>query len=74
MLPGEFTLDVGIHRRSGETIDYVADSLRFTALNAAEVGTDHYPWSVVRGYVRPRRSGAASGDRRRGPAPQKEPA
>jgi lipopolysaccharide transport system ATP-binding protein len=59
LLPGEFTVDVGIHRRSGETIDYVADSTRFTALNAAEVGTDHYPWSVVRGYVRPRSTWSA---------------
>ena len=53
LLPGEFTIDVGIHRRSGDTIDYVADALRLTALNAAEVGSDHYPWSVVRGFVRP---------------------
>jgi lipopolysaccharide transport system ATP-binding protein len=53
MLPGEFTVDVGIHRRSGDTVDYISDSMRFTALNAAEVGTDHYPWSVVRGYIRP---------------------
>jgi lipopolysaccharide transport system ATP-binding protein len=53
MLPGEFTIDVGIHHRSGVTIDYVQDSLRFTALNAAEHGSDHYPWTDVRGFVRP---------------------
>lgn len=75
LLPGEFTIDVGIHRRSGDTIDYVADALRLTALNAAEVGSDHYPWSVVRGFVRP--SSNWSGVRETagvGPAPQKEPA
>jgi lipopolysaccharide transport system ATP-binding protein len=54
MLPGDFTVDVGIHHRSGITIDYVQDTLRFTALNAAEHGIDHYPWSAVRGFVWPR--------------------
>ena len=53
MLPGEFALDVALHHRSGVTVDHVQDALRFTALNAAEQGSDHYPWSVVRGYVRP---------------------
>src|SRR4029079_12213878 len=54
LLPVEFRLDVGLHHRSGTTIDYVTETLRLTALNAAEHGTDHYPWSAVRGYVRPR--------------------
>jgi hypothetical protein len=55
MLPGEFTVDVGIHHRSGVTIDYVQEAIRFTALNAAEHdGDDQYPWTVVRGSVRPR--------------------
>jgi ABC-type polysaccharide/polyol phosphate transport system ATPase subunit len=53
MLPGEFALDVALHHRSGITIDHVQDALRFTAVNAAEHGSDHYPWNVVRGYVRP---------------------
>jgi len=61
-LPGEFSVDVGIHRRSGITIDYVPDCIRFTALNAAETGTDHYPWNVVRGYVRPRSTWSAVHD------------
>ena len=53
MLPGEFSMDIGLHHATGITTDYVADCLRFTALNAAEEGGDHYRWSVVRGYVRP---------------------
>lgn len=53
LLPGEFAVDVGIHHRSGVTVDYVQDALRFAALNAAEQGSDHYPWRVVRGSVRP---------------------
>jgi lipopolysaccharide transport system ATP-binding protein len=53
MLPGEFALDVAIHHRTGVTVDHVQDALRFTAVNASEQGGDHYPWNVVRGYVRP---------------------
>jgi lipopolysaccharide transport system ATP-binding protein len=53
LLPGEFTLDIGVHHRDGTTIDFVQGVLRFTALNAAEHGDDHYPWNAVRGYVRP---------------------
>ena len=45
MLPGEYSLDVGLHHRTGITADYVLDVLRFTALNVAEVGEDHYPWT-----------------------------
>ena len=59
LLPGEFTLDVGIHHRSGMTIDFVTEALRMTALNAAEHGTDHYPWTAVRGFVRPRSNWSA---------------
>ncbi len=55
LLPGEYLLDVGIHFRDGRTADYVQAVGRFTALNAAEAGDDHYPWpTAVRGYVRPR--------------------
>jgi hypothetical protein len=53
LLPGEYTLTVGVHRRSGVTLDYVEQVLGFGALNVAEVGGDHYPWRGVRGYVRP---------------------
>src|SRR3954469_434062 len=53
LLPGEFTLDVGVHHSNGTTIDYVQGLLRLSALNAAEQGSDHYPWNAVRGYVRP---------------------
>ena len=52
-LPGEYSLTVGVHRRSGITLDYVEHALAFSALNVAESGGDHYPWQGVRGYVRP---------------------
>jgi lipopolysaccharide transport system ATP-binding protein len=53
LLPGEYTLDVGVHRRNGRTMDYLEQALRFSALNVAESGADHYPWPSVRGYLRP---------------------
>jgi lipopolysaccharide transport system ATP-binding protein len=53
LLPGEFMLDVGLHRMTGATIDWVERLLRFTALNAAEHGDDCYRWAGVRGFVRP---------------------
>jgi hypothetical protein len=54
LLQGEFVIDVAVHRPNGTTIDFVQGALRFSVLNAAEEGHDHYPWSVVRGHVRPR--------------------
>jgi lipopolysaccharide transport system ATP-binding protein len=53
LLPGEYTLTVGVHRSNGVTQDYVERALGFGALNVAETGGDHYPWRGVRGYVRP---------------------
>jgi lipopolysaccharide transport system ATP-binding protein len=53
LLPGEYSLTLAVHHRSGKTLDYVEQALGFTALNAAESGDDHYPWPDVRGYVRP---------------------
>ena len=53
MLPGEYVLDVALHHSTGITVDHVEDAFRFTALNAARTGEDHYPWNVVRGFVRP---------------------
>ena len=52
LLPGDFTVDVGFHRRSGLTWDYVEQVLTFVALNVAAEGDDRYPWNVVRGFVR----------------------
>jgi hypothetical protein len=53
LLPGEYSLTVGVHRRSGITLDYLEQVLGFSALNVAESGGDNYPWPGVRGYVRP---------------------
>jgi lipopolysaccharide transport system ATP-binding protein len=53
LLPGEYSLTAGVHRRNGVTADYIEQALGFSALNVAESGGDHYPWRGVRGYVRP---------------------
>ena len=67
LLPGEFAIDVGVHRPDGTTVDYVQGAARLTALNAAEHGEDHYPWNAVRGYVRP------AGGVERGPVGRRRP-
>jgi lipopolysaccharide transport system ATP-binding protein len=52
MLPGEFTIDAGVHHIAGTTHDFIERVLTFTALNVAHRGADTYPWDVVRGSVR----------------------
>ena len=70
LLPGEFVLDVGVHRSSGVTMDYMEQVMRLTALNTAEIGDDHYPWPAVRGYARPASEWSlpATGEESHGPA------
>jgi len=53
LLPGEFQVDVGLHRIIGLTLDMVEHALTFTALNVAVEGADRWPWGSVRGAVRP---------------------
>jgi lipopolysaccharide transport system ATP-binding protein len=53
LLPGEYSLTLAVHHRSGRTLDYVDQALGFSVLNSAETGDDNYPWPDVRGYVRP---------------------
>jgi homopolymeric O-antigen transport system ATP-binding protein len=53
LLPGEYTLDVGIYDVRGVTIDFVPGAFRFTALNVPVEGQESWPWANVWGYVRP---------------------
>jgi len=54
LLPGEFTLDVGVHdMKTQRSYDWVERILTFTALNEPVSGEDRYPWPDVRGSVRP---------------------
>ncbi len=52
LLPGEFTVDVGLHRLTGATLDMVASVLGFAVLHTSVDGADVYPWAQVRGSVR----------------------
>ena len=53
LLPGEFSIDIGVHRFIGLTLDQVEHVLTFTAMNTAIDSGDHWPWPEVRGSVRP---------------------
>lgn len=53
LLPRDYVLDIGLHRYSGATIDLVEKVTRFTVLNIAGEGGDHYRPYEVRGFVRP---------------------
>jgi lipopolysaccharide transport system ATP-binding protein len=54
LLPGEFTLDLGVSDVGGTTYDYVERVMSFTARNLPREGSDeYYPWQTVVGYVRP---------------------
>jgi lipopolysaccharide transport system ATP-binding protein len=53
LLPNEYTVDLAVHTYTGITMDLLERVLRFTALNEARVGGDHYRWPKVRGFVRP---------------------
>ncbi len=52
-LPGEFQVDIGVHRLVGLTLDLVEAVLTFSVLNTTLDDSYHYPWAVVRGSVRP---------------------
>jgi hypothetical protein len=56
LLPGEYGLDVGVHNPRGQTADYVEAALQFNAVNLPdpEGEEEGWPWSLVRGSVRPR--------------------
>jgi len=53
LLPRDYVVDIGIHHYSGATIDLVEKVTRFTVLNIAGEGGDHYRPYEVRGFVRP---------------------
>jgi lipopolysaccharide transport system ATP-binding protein len=53
LLPGTFTVDVGLHRIDSATVDFVERALDFSTLTVSEDGSEHYPWPSVRGFARP---------------------
>ena len=53
MLPGDFALTVILHHEGGPPIDWVDSALRFSVGDVSTDGTEAFPWSQVRGAVRP---------------------
>jgi lipopolysaccharide transport system ATP-binding protein len=53
LLPGEFQIDIALHRLIGLTLDLIEAVLSFSVLNTTLDESYHYPWAVVRGTVRP---------------------
>jgi lipopolysaccharide transport system ATP-binding protein len=51
MLPRMYSLDLLMAHTDGRDIDFVTDVLRFEALRTAEVGSQHYPWHTLHGYL-----------------------
>jgi lipopolysaccharide transport system ATP-binding protein len=51
LLPGRYSIGVGIHHPDGMTVDFVRRVFDFLVLKVAQNGNDHFPWSTVRGYV-----------------------
>ena len=56
LLPGRYSIGLGIHHINGMTIDFIRRVLDFRVLQVAQNGHGDYLWDTVRGYVggRPR--------------------
>jgi lipopolysaccharide transport system ATP-binding protein len=54
MLPGTFAVNAMLHLEGGQTIDALEGVLVFRVSEASRDGLETYPWSQVRGSVRPR--------------------
>lgn len=52
LLPGRYSIGLGIHRSDGMSVDFVRRVLNFTVLRVTQNAHGHYPWESVRGYVR----------------------
>jgi lipopolysaccharide transport system ATP-binding protein len=53
MLPGSFSLSAMLHHEHGATIDVVDSIIPFSVSEISREGTESFPWSQVRGSVRP---------------------
>lgn len=52
LLPRRYTIDIGVHRDDGTTLDFVPKACTFTVQRIAETERGHYPWPTTRGHVR----------------------
>ena len=51
MQPGNYSLTVGVHYSSGETIDYLDNIYDFQVLTMGGAGMPDYPTQLVHGWV-----------------------
>ncbi len=61
LLPGEYHLEIAVHRLVGLTLDLVERVLAFTVVNSPHDGSYPYPWNVVQGSVRPHSTWSTAG-------------
>jgi hypothetical protein len=61
LLPGDYSITVGLHEAAGYSYDYVESVLTFSVVNLGYGDTPAYPWEQSRGYVRPASRWSASG-------------
>jgi hypothetical protein len=52
LLPGRYSIGLGIHHSDGMTIDFVRRFLDFKVLKVAHNRNGDFPWDTVRGYLR----------------------
>ena len=52
LLPGRYSIGLGIHFIDGMTIDFIRRVMDFRILKVAQNGHGDYLWDTVRGYVR----------------------
>ena len=53
LLPGDFSVDIGISEGGRNGVDWVERSLTFQLVNVSHGDIPNYPWPVTWGYVRP---------------------
>jgi lipopolysaccharide transport system ATP-binding protein len=61
LLPGDYSITVGLHEAAGYSYDYVESVLTFSVVNLGYGDTPAYPWEQSRGYVRPASRWSVSG-------------
>jgi lipopolysaccharide transport system ATP-binding protein len=53
LLPGDYSVDIGIHQADVLSYDFVERVLDFSSVNKPTGDVAKYPWPTTRGYVRP---------------------
>jgi lipopolysaccharide transport system ATP-binding protein len=51
LLPGSYSLSLGLAHANGNSIDYVERALDFTVMKLSRTQTQHYPWNQSHGFT-----------------------